>query len=169
MEADIKRLARKKNGDNNSDDEHGGAKKSRTGPSALELERAKYLKKGSSAKLASAASASGKGKRKDDGGELWAKLEKFQGKLRDRQPSPGADHAMDDDDEEGEGLDVDNDTDWMSHRLSFPKGNDEEVRRAEHDYDVIDPRTREAAAQQEERDKRRAKKPSVGSAFRRGR
>ncbi|KAF8331700.1 uncharacterized protein EI90DRAFT_962764 [Cantharellus anzutake] len=36
-------------------------------------------------------------------------------------------------------LEVDNDTSWMSHRLEFPKNDEAEMHRAEHDYEVIDP------------------------------
>lgn len=164
MEADIKRLARRKDGDD-SDDESQSKKKAKSGPSALQQELAKYR-----TKAASKASAA-KGKKRDDS-DMLRRLEKFRSQLK-LQPAADGDGDEDDDMADGEnaeeGLDVDNDSGWMGHRLNFPTGNEEEVSRAEHDYEVIDPRTRGAAARQEEMDRKRAKKSNVGSAFRRGR
>ena len=56
------------------------------------------------------------------------------------------------------GLEVDTDRGFLSHLLAFPKGNSEEVDKAEREYEVIDPRQRGARAKQEERDKRNAVK-----------
>ncbi len=64
--------------------------------------------------------------------------------------------------EEGAGMEVDDDTGFLSHQLSFPKGNEEEVSKAERDYEVIDPRQRGARAREEEREKRRRMKPKDG-------
>ena len=50
---------------------------------------------------------------------------------------------------------VDDDTDFLSHRLTFPKGNEEEVNKAEREYEVIDPRQRSAQAKQEERERKK--------------
>lgn len=168
MEADIKRLARKKAGGDSDDDDH-PSKKKKSGPSALEQELSKYRNK-------NARGATSKGKKRDEG-ELLARLEMFKGKLKARQlstaeeardPDQGDDPLPDPAPEE-EGIDVDNDADWLSHRLNFPKGNEEEVARAEHDYEVIDPRVRGAVAREEESERKKAKKSNVGSAFRRGR
>lgn len=64
------------------------------------------------------------------------------------------------------GLEVDDDVDWLSHRLHFPKGNEEEVNKAERDYEVIDPRARASRAKEEEREKKsreRGKQAGGGS------
>lgn len=172
MEADIKRLARKKAGDDSEDDEDRANKKSKSGPTALEQERAKYLRKGPKSKLVD----TGRSKKRDES-DMLARLEKFKGKLRQQEPSQSdiaetdiADSRASPGPNDGdEGIDVDNDTDWMGHRLNFPKGNEEEIRRAEHDYEVIDPRTRSAAAREEEMERKRSRKSNVGNAFRRGR
>lgn len=176
MEADIKRLVRKTAGSDSDDDAGDAQKKSKTGPSALELERAKYLKRSSVKRKPG--DELGKARRRDES-DMIARLEKFKGKLRQREPSPppasdskdsaDRDSPGDGDEGEEEGMDVDDDKDWINHRLNFPKGNEQEVYRAEHDYEVIDPRTRGAAAKQEELDRKRSKKSNVGNAFRRGR
>lgn len=176
MEADIKRLVRKTAGNDSDDDTEDAQKKTRSGPSALELERAKYVKRSSVKRKTG--DELGKARKRDES-DIMARLEKFKGKLRQREPSPPSasdlkdstdrDPLGDDDDGEDAGMDVDDDKDWMSHRLNFPKGNEQEVYRAEHDYEVIDPRTRGAAAKQEELDRKRSKKSNVGNAFRRGR
>ena len=49
---------------------------------------------------------------------------------------------------------MDDDVGWLSHRLHFPKGNAEEVDKAERDYEVIDPRARATRAKEEERQKK---------------
>ena len=64
--------------------------------------------------------------------------------------------------DEGEGMEVDNDIDFLSHRLLFPKGNEEEVNKAEREYEVIDPRKRSAQAKEEYRDRRRQSRPKGG-------
>ena len=110
----------------------------------------------------------GKKKRKDES-DVLAALDGFRGKLKDFQPTsstPGKDKDPDDmdvDKEPGgevavteEGLEVDTDRGFLSHLLTFPKDNSEEVNKAERDYEVIDPRQRGARAKQEERDKRNA-------------
>lgn len=58
-------------------------------------------------------------------------------------------------DGEEEGIEVDNDKTWISHRLHFPKDNTAEVERAQRDYEVIDPRNRSARAKEEEAERRR--------------
>jgi len=56
--------------------------------------------------------------------------------------------------EEG-GLEIDDDVEWLGHRLEFPKDNGQESARAEHDYEVIDPRARGARAKEEEKARRK--------------
>ena len=57
--------------------------------------------------------------------------------------------------EEG-GMEVDDDVGFLGHLLHFPKGNEEEVLKAERDYEVIDPRQRGARAKEEEREREKA-------------
>jgi peptidyl-prolyl cis-trans isomerase SDCCAG10 len=100
-----------------------------------------------------------------------AVLDGFRGKLKDFQPPPTSGSGkgkdpddMDVDDEPSgdqptvgeEGLEVDTDRGFLSHLLSFPKDNTEEVEKAERDYEVIDPRQRGARARQEEKDRKNA-------------
>jgi peptidyl-prolyl cis-trans isomerase SDCCAG10 len=59
---------------------------------------------------------------------------------------------------EDEGMEVDDDVDWLRHRLHFATDDAAETARAEHDYEVIDPRTRGAKAKEEEMERKRAKK-----------
>ena len=63
---------------------------------------------------------------------------------------------------EEEALEVDNDTEFLSHTLYFPKGNDEEVAKAEREYEVIDPRKRGAQAREEERERKKRIRPRDG-------
>ena len=169
MEADIKRLARKKGGDDSDDEEEQAQKKARSGQSALEQDLARYRNKGSKGKL----STEGKLKKRDEN-DLMARLEKFKGKLKQGEVSSVDGSSKPEDAGDGGAspsleaeMDVDIDNDWIGHRLNFPKGNEEEVSRAEHDYEVIDPRARGAQARQQELERKRARKPHVGSAFRR--
>ena len=109
----------------------------------------------------------GKKKRKDET-DVLAALDGFRGKLKDLHPPSssglGKDKDPDDmdvddepnEDATAEGLEVDTDRGFLSHLLSFPKDNSEEVDKAEREYEVIDPRQRGARAKQEERDKRNA-------------
>ena len=118
----------------------------------------------------------GKRKRRDES-DVLAVLDGFRGKLKDFQPSsstpgPSKDKDPDDmdiDDEPAEeikaseeGLEVDTDRGFLSHLLTFPKDNSEEVDKAERDYEVIDPRQRGARAKQEERDRRNAQRGRGG-------
>lgn len=171
MEADIRRLARRRgNADSDDEGEDQRPKKSKTGQSALELELAKYRNKAPRGKP----DTEGKTKKRDEN-DLLARLEKFKGKLKQREDPPVdefksedvGDYDMKASNEAD--MDVDNDDDWIGHRLNFPKGNEEEVNRAEHDYEVIDPRARGAQARQQEMERKRARKSNVGGAFRKGR
>lgn len=108
-------------------------------------------------------------KKKRDESDVLAVLDGFRGKLKGFQPAStssglGKDKdsdEMDVDKEPGEdartgGLEVDTDQGFLTHLLTFPKGNSEEVDKAEREYEVIDPRQRGARAKQEERDRRNA-------------
>lgn len=184
MEADIKRLARRQAGDDSDEEEDGGrpSKKTKRGQSVLESELARYRAK---------SSRSAGGKKKKDEGDILARLDRFKGKLKrvERDESPGADAPDDDpdsrppksdandpkadrqDDEDEEPMDVDTDIDFLSQRVYFPKSHDntDETARAEHDYEVIDPRVRGAAAKEAESDrlKRKSQQATVGRVFRR--
>ncbi|KIJ58521.1 hypothetical protein HYDPIDRAFT_119457 [Hydnomerulius pinastri MD-312] len=59
-------------------------------------------------------------------------------------------------------VEVDDDRGFMSHALQFPKDDGEETRKAERDYDVIDPRQRGARGREEERERKRASKGRDG-------
>jgi peptidyl-prolyl cis-trans isomerase SDCCAG10 len=162
MEAEIKRLARRRGGEDS--DEEPGRKKAKQA-SALEAELAKYAK-------GRGANAKGKRKKKDED-DVLAALDSFRSKLQS-----SAVDGMDVDDpeaegkagEEGEvkpvgedpGIEVDDDRGFLSHHLSFPKGNEEEVQKAEREYEVIDPRARGARAREEERERKRAQKQRDG-------
>ena len=64
--------------------------------------------------------------------------------------------------EEAEGIEVDDDTGFLSHILQFPKDDGEESRKAERDYEVIDPRQRSAQAKEEERQRKKNTRPRDG-------
>ncbi|EJD48232.1 cyclophilin-like protein [Auricularia subglabra TFB-10046 SS5] len=177
MEADIRKLARRREG-SVSDDER-PAKKAK-GPSQLEQELAKY-----SQNRAAPVRRDKEGRRRvKDESDVLAALEGFRSKLQTVQPDdspPPEDQPAQHVDPisaaailpppEEEGIEVDDDIGWLGHRLRFPKNNDEEVNKAERDYEVIDPRVRGERARKEERERKResARKQErgVGSAFRR--
>ena len=73
--------------------------------------------------------------------------------------SRGSDPAPPQDEE---GLEVDDDLGFLGHHLQFPKGNEEEVEKAEREYEVIDPRARGARAREEARERKRATRPRDG-------
>lgn len=155
MEADIRKLTKRHNGDD-SDDEP--AKKKAKSKSYLEEELAKYSKGRGLHK---------KDKKKDESDVLTA-LTSFRTKLKSTPMDEEEGDRVKDEEEgvigEGEdpGIEVDDDVDFMSHLLSFPKGNDEEVQKAERDYEVIDPRQRGARAREEEKERKKAMKPRDG-------
>ena len=65
------------------------------------------------------------------------------------------------------GIEVDDDRGFMNHALHFPKDDGEESRKAERDYEVIDPRQRGARAKEEERERKRLAKARGGGGGRR--
>jgi peptidyl-prolyl cis-trans isomerase SDCCAG10 len=156
MEAEVKRLARRRGGEDSEEERNAKKTKSKSRP--LEEELAKYEK---------SRGVHRKGRKKDES-DVLATLAGFRSKLQVAQDD---DEMMDassaNNDEmvtrsiegvEGEpgeaGMEVDNDLGFMGHLLRFPKDNDEEVRKAERDYEVIDPRARGAQARQEERERK---------------
>lgn len=131
--------------DDDAEDAGGASKKRRTGPSFLEQELAKYA-------------AGRKGKRKGgkrDEDDVMAALSSFTGKLKrradedddvDEQRGGGADGSLGkrtdvglylDDREDVEGIEVDDDVDFLKHALRAETEPDmSESRRAESDYTV---------------------------------
>ena len=171
LEADIRKLSKRTGGNTggDSDDSDSGHANKKTKPnkSYLEEELAKYSK-GRLFVAGGGRDKDGKKKRKDET-DVLAMLDGFRGKLKDSQStslSSGLGRnknpdEMDVDKDPGEGatidgLEVDTDRGFLSHHLTFPKDNSEEVDKAEREYEVIDPRQRGARAKQEERDRRNA-------------
>jgi peptidyl-prolyl cis-trans isomerase SDCCAG10 len=164
MEAEIRKLQRRRESDSEDESSHKKIKKS-----YLSEELAKYAKgKGIHKK--------GKGKKKDEG-DVLAALNNFRGKLQSSmlvdEPEPGNHNHVEvsagDGGGEGEGVggegedvEVDNDTGFMTHALHFPKDNGEETLKAERDYEVIDPRQRGAKAREEERERKKAASKAKG-------
>lgn len=153
MEADIRKLTRRAAGED-SDEERARKKPKR---SFLEEEMARYAKGRGVHK---------KGKRKDEG-DVLAALNSFRSKIKDTAQE---DEPMDTEEGEAteagvkdeEGMEVDDDVGFLAHKLFFPKGNEEEVAKAERDYEVIDPRARGARAKEEERERKQAMKGKDG-------
>lgn len=147
MEADIRKLQKRK--DDDSDDELARKKPKR---SFLSEELSQY---------SSSRGTHKKGKRKDEG-DVLAALSSFRGKLQSLM-------AVDDEGGQGEGdeaggdVEVDDDRGFMSHVLHFPKGNEEETEKAERDYEVIDPRMRGAQAREQERERKKSSMAGKGS------
>jgi peptidyl-prolyl cis-trans isomerase SDCCAG10 len=151
MEADIRALAKRAGGGEDSDDER-AAKKPKT--SALAAELAKYA----------GARGGKKGKKRGGEDDVLGMLSSFRTKL---QQTPALASAADDEPAEeavlgaeDAGVEVDDDTGFLGHALQFHKGNEEEVAKAERDYEVIDPRARGARAKEEERERKAADKRS---------
>ncbi|KAJ7664004.1 cyclophilin-like domain-containing protein [Mycena polygramma] len=166
MEAEIRSLARRRGGGGDSDDELAAMRKTKKSKSYLEEELARYAKgKGLHTK----------GKRRDEG-DVLALLNSFRGKLASvsvEEEMPAAEGVDADADAGGEeapklgydedpGMEVDDDAGFMGHALRFPKDDGEETRKAERDYEVIDPRQRGARAKEEERERKRAAKAKAG-------
>ncbi|KAK0457397.1 cyclophilin-like protein [Desarmillaria tabescens] len=150
----------------NSETCEGGRSAKRTKKSYLEEELSKYSKGRGLHK---------KGKRRDEG-DILAALNSFRGKLQStmlEEPEP-LDDAGEPNGEnapgpvEGDpGIEVDDDRGFLGHALHFPKDDGEESRKAERDYEVIDPRQRNARAKEEERERKRAMKAKAGRGGRR--
>ncbi|KAK0497468.1 cyclophilin-like protein [Armillaria luteobubalina] len=163
MEADIRKLTKRREG-NDSDDERAAK---RTKKSYLEEELSKYSRGRGIHK---------KGKRRDEG-DILAALDSFRGKLQstmlEEEPEPLDDAAEPDAESapapigDDPGMEVDNDRGFLGHALRFPKDDGEESRKAERDYEVIDPRQRNARAKEEERERKRAMKAKGGRGGRR--
>lgn len=150
MEAEVKRLARRRDGEDSEEERNTKKTKNK---SHLEEELAKYEKSRGTHR---------KGHKKDESNVLAA-LAGFRSKLQTAKDNDEMMESLANDEMvmqsvegvEGEaGMEVDNDLGFMGHLLEFPKGNEEEVQKAEREYEVIDPRARGAQARQEERDRK---------------
>ncbi|GLB43339.1 putative PPIases accelerate the folding of proteins [Lyophyllum shimeji] len=165
MEAEIRRLTKRREGED-SDEER---TKKKAKKSYLEL-----------AKYAKGRGLHSKGKRRDEG-DVLAALNSFRGKLKSSAMMAGDEGDADADEsskvageeakvlEGGEdaGMEVDDDRGFLTHALHFPKDDGEESRKAERDYEVIDPRQRGAKAKEEERERKRLAKAKGGGGGRR--
>ncbi|KAI9464822.1 cyclophilin-like protein [Russula earlei] len=159
MEAEVKRLARRRDGEDSEEERNTKKVKNK---SQLEGELARYEK---------SRGIHRKGQRKDES-DVLAALAGFRSKLQTsavEKEDEAIDVTMGDAEAEVQtieveaGIEVDKDRGFMGHMLQFPKGNEEEVRKAEREYEVIDPRTRSAQARQDERERRAAAKRGKGS------
>lgn len=164
MEADIRKLTKRRDGNDSDDD---GPTKKKVKMSYLEAELAKYSK---------GRGLNKKGKRKDEG-DVLAALNSFRSQLKSSSAANGVgeDDVGVDEEPSGDGgrpvgedpgVEIDDDRGFMSHALRFPKDDGEESRKAERDYEVIDPRQRGARAKAEERERKDAIKAKRGK-FRR--
>lgn len=133
MEANLRKLSRRRSGSPDSDDEKDA--KRRKGPSVLEAELASYTR---------GRKSKGKGKLNDDD-DVMAALGLFTKKMSSapkekatKFEGDSADAPREEEEQSGEGLDVDDDLGWMGHKLvEVRTGKDAEVsRRAEADYEV---------------------------------
>jgi len=105
-----------------------------------------------------------KGQKKDES-DVLAALAGFRSKLQTSAVDEDASESFETGTqpiEEEAGMEVDSDRGFMGHSLHFPKGNEEEVQKAERDYEVIDPRARGAQAREEERERKAAAKNRRG-------
>jgi len=181
MEADIRKLSRRRAGSASDDDDDGRpAKKAREGPSHLEQELSRYANNRAVVRRDKEGKKLGRNE-----GDLLAALDAFRGKLQKAQPGDDDDDNMEEQaklvdpidaravlpDAEEEGIEVDDDLGWLGHQLKFHHGNEEETTKADRDYEVIDPRVRGEKARGEERDRKkqsdRKRERGVGQAFRR--
>ncbi|KAJ4470204.1 cyclophilin-like protein [Lentinula aciculospora] len=165
MEAEIRKLTKRREGGGGDSDEERREKKPKV--SYLEAELGKY------ASSRGLKRKGGKGRARDESNVLSA-LNAFRGKLQKALPdeldnevdakmgdgTDGSAVAVDEHSppvkppltvEEDPGMEIDNDRGFLSHSLHFPKDDGEESRKAERDYEVIDPRQRGARAKEEER------------------
>jgi peptidyl-prolyl cis-trans isomerase SDCCAG10 len=131
MQDDLRALKKASGQDSDSDsDTSSTRRKRRKGPSYLEQELAKYQK----GKGRAAARAGNKRSRRDEEDDLLEELGAFS-----KRVTGMGDEERDLDEDEGgeeEGLEVDDDVDWMKHRLKFVVDEKELTRRAEDEYSV---------------------------------
>jgi len=141
MEAEIRKLQRRRESDDEDEASQKKAKKSYLNEELAKYSKGKGLHK--------------KGKKRDEG-DVLAALNSFRGKLHSSIPVDEPEVGEGEDVEGGEEMEVDNDTGFLTHALHFPKDNGEETLKAERDYEVIDPRQRGARAKEEDRERKKA-------------
>ncbi|KAJ3893874.1 cyclophilin-like protein [Lentinula edodes] len=175
MEAEIRKLTKRRDGDDDDSDDERKKKKPKT--SYLEAELGKYASSRGIKKKGS----KGKGRAKDESDVLNV-LNAFRGKLQMALPAEPEDKS------EGKigaketqppppnfpvgedpGIEIDDDRGFFGHSLHFPKDDGEESRKAERDYEVIDPRQRGARAKEEEKARKAKAKYKDGGRGSRGR
>lgn len=159
MEAEIRKMTKRRDGGDSSDEDGRPKKKKR---SYLDEELSKYKK--------NTVKRDRDGKKVKDEKDIIAAMNSFRGRLQghDEDDEPMEDGEAAEKDagagEDGErpavdpeeaGEEVDNDVGFLAHRLRFPKDSGEESVKAERDYEVIDPRQRGARAKEEERERKR--------------
>ncbi|KAI5124218.1 hypothetical protein M0805_005068 [Coniferiporia weirii] len=168
LEKEIRNLDSRRIGGSDSESDGNGRRNKKTKHSYLEEELAKY-EKGRGLK----SKKDGRGRKAKDEGDVLAKMDAFKSKLKGSfldADEPQADSGTVDEgaitNPDGENaevaMEIDNDTGFLSHKLLFPKDNDEEVAKAERDYEVIDPRQRSARAKEEERERKKQMRPRDG-------
>lgn len=157
MEAEIRRIDRRRHGSDDEDDQR--TSKKQKGPSILQQELSKY----------SRGKAKGKKGKKDET-DILASLSSFRTKLQQSFDQPSGRQTSNAPEEGGTGdaegaeVEVDDDREWLNHELHFAKDNTE-TEKALGVYDVIDPRVRGQMAKEEEKARRQQKRPQVGRAF----
>ncbi|GMK56903.1 hypothetical protein CspeluHIS016_0307430 [Cutaneotrichosporon spelunceum] len=147
MQEDLRMMKKQMGQDSDTDSEdEEQRRKRRRGPSALEQELAKYQ---NARGRAAREKWSAKDKRsKDD--DLLRDLDLFSKKVMEAEAD---EEAMDENGDVAEaGLEVDDDVGWLRHSLKFEHEISDETRRAEDEYEVIDPRAKaRAVAAEDER------------------
>jgi len=127
MQDDLRALKKSQGNDSDSDSDSDSRHKRRKGASYLEQELSKYSKgRGRAAK--------GNKKNKREEEDLLAELGAFSKRVTADDAGQGV-RGIDDEEIEG-GLEVDDDVDWMKHRLKFDVDEKELTRRAEDEYSV---------------------------------
>ncbi|BEI82528.1 hypothetical protein CcaverHIS002_0303960 [Cutaneotrichosporon cavernicola] len=153
MQEDLRMMKKRMGQDSDTDSEdEEERRKRRRGPSALEQELAKYKHaRGRAARE----KWNPKDKRsKDD--DLLRDLGMFSKKVMEAEAD---EEPMDNSGNAGEaGLEVDDDVGWLRHSLKFEHEISDETRRAEDEYEVIDPRAKARAVAAEEERATKAKR-----------
>ncbi|KAL7419113.1 Peptidyl-prolyl isomerase cwc27 [Cryptotrichosporon argae] len=156
MQADLRRLRKQRGEASDSDSDSDAGRKRRRGPSALEQELAKYQKgRGRGARK-------GRDRKREEDDFLSAEMDRFTKRITETGKGGGGLGRMGGDDDAKEekekaeedatswmgpkvhvdGLEVDDDTAWLTHELRFQTEKSDETRRAEEEYAVIDPRAK---------------------------
>lgn len=158
MEAEIRKLQKRRDDSDDEDQSRRKPKKSYLGEELAKYAKIKGVHK--------------KGKKRDEG-DILAALNSFRGKLQntmsvDNESESGNRGAEERPVGEGEeGMEVDGDIGFLAHELHFPKDNTEETEKAQRDYEVIDPRQRGAKAREEERERKKTASKIKGDRSRR--